>query len=98
MSNKLKNEINTSSTMIEMYCKKHHSAKDLCEECQDLLEYTTNRLRACRNIENKPVCRKCKTPCFSKEYKEKLGKVMRYSGPRMIIKDPISVIKHILQK
>ena len=40
--------------MVDIYCKKKHKHKDgLCEECQELLDYSRQRLDKCKFGEEK---------------------------------------------
>ena len=43
--------------MVDIYCKKKHKHKDgLCEECQELLDYSRQRLDKCKFGEEKTYC------------------------------------------
>ncbi|MFW9823087.1 MAG: nitrous oxide-stimulated promoter family protein [Candidatus Thorarchaeota archaeon] len=100
ISNKrFEKEIMTISTMITMYCKNVHNSKlELCQECSKLLDYAERRLEYCRFGENKPTCEKCPIHCYKPEMREKVRKVMRYSGPRMIYTHPIMGFRHLFKK
>jgi hypothetical protein len=93
-------EKKTIKLMINIYCRKNHGIKDrhLCDECQELLEYANKRLTFCKFGENKSTCSRCPIHCYKKDMKEKVKKVMRYSGPRLIIYNPVELIKHALNK
>lgn len=87
----------TIKKMIILYCKHTHGSKDkLCQDCEALLEYAWKRLELCKHRENKPTCGKCPTHCYKPEMRERIRKVMRFSGPRMIIYHPMDALKHIL--
>lgn len=92
---KIKNEKAILALMIKIYCRKKHRSKDLCDECKTLLVYALNRLDHCRYGEDKGFCNKCSTHCYNKEYREKIRKVMAFSGPRMIFYHPIMAIRHL---
>lgn len=82
--------------MIDLYCeKKHKLGLDQCPQCQELYEYSVNRLTNCRYGEDKPSCKKCKTHCYRPEMKEKIKKVMRFSGPRVIIYRPHQYLRYL---
>ena len=70
----------------------------LCDECRDLAEYAKQRSQHCPYIAKgtKTFCSSCKTHCYKPEYREKIRKVMRYSGPRMIFFMPGLCIKHVI--
>lgn len=85
--------------MIEIYCRKKHGHKgQLCEECSELLEYAHKRLSYCKFGENKSTCSRCPIHCYKKDMKIKVKDVMRFSGPRLIIYNPVELIKHALNK
>ncbi len=98
-SNRIIREKKIVATMIKLYCKKNHNAKEqLCTECLELKEYTLKRLDGCKFGNNKTICGDCKIHCYQKDMKEKIIKIMRYSGPRMIIYHPIMAIEHLIKK
>ena len=86
----------TIGSMIGLFCHaKHDTTTELCQECQDLLDYARERVAHCLFITEKPVCAKCPVHCYKAPYKERIREVMRYSGPRLIFKDPIAVMRHL---
>ncbi|WP_199481460.1 nitrous oxide-stimulated promoter family protein [Vibrio owensii] len=96
---KLATEFKTVKAMVEVYCKDHHSTKgELCAECRELLEYAEVRLDRCPYGEDKPTCNKCPIHCYKPEPKEQMRLVMRYSGPRMLLKHPILAIRHLMHE
>lgn len=84
--------------MITIYCHRHHdrNGDDLCDECRDLLTYAHQRLDHCPKGNAKSSCRKCEIHCYSKTNREKIRKVMKYVGPRMIFIHPCSAIRHLM--
>lgn len=99
LENKIKNEKNTISAMIGIYCKAHHNTKssNLCESCNSLLNYALVRIDKCVFGLNKPSCEKCPVHCYKKNYRDEIKVIMRYAGPRMIFKHPVLAIKHIFK-
>lgn len=96
---KLETEKLTVSAMVKIFCRdKHKTRKDLCVDCLDLTEYAIMRLDKCPFGEKKPKCSACKAHCYKPEKLEKIKKVMRYAGPRMILKHPVMAVKHVLNK
>ena len=67
----------------------------LCPQCQALLDYAHRRLEHCRFGENKPSCTRCPVHCYKPAMREQIRQVMRYSGPRMLLHDPIMAIRHL---
>ncbi len=96
---KLATEFKTVQAMVKIYCNNHHESKgQLCVECLDLLQYAELRLDRCPYGENKPTCNKCPIHCYKPEQKEQMRLVMRYSGPRMLLKHPILAIRHLIHE
>lgn len=85
----------TISVMINMYCKAHHNSSGLCPDCYHLLEYANQRITACKQ---KTTCGSCHIHCYSKDKRESMLKVMRFSGPRMIYSHPLLAVQHLLDR
>ncbi|MCX8151258.1 MAG: nitrous oxide-stimulated promoter family protein [Candidatus Bathyarchaeota archaeon] len=93
---RIKREKRTIDVMTHIYCKSHHGTNDvLCSECADFLAYAFRRLDKCPFQEKKSTCGKCTIHCYCADMKEKVKKVMRYSGPRMLIHHPILALHHL---
>ena len=82
----LHNHTNQQKRTIPHIYKEQQSTIDtiLCDECLDLLCYSLTRLQNCP-YEEKPRCRKCKTPCYEKSYWKRVAKVMIYSSLRLTL-------------
>ncbi len=93
---KIQKEKETVEKFIRLYCEKKHGSlgKTLCSDCQELLEYSLQRLSHCRYQEEKPTCRKCPIHCYRPEMREKIREVMRFSGPRYALNAPLDWIRH----
>ena len=55
--NRIKEEQRVVEQMIRLYCRKKEGNKELCPECQELLQYAHARLERCKFGENKPTCK-----------------------------------------
>lgn len=96
---KLGTEFKTVKAMVEVYCRAHHrTSNTLCSECRELLEYAEVRLDRCPYGEDKPTCNQCPIHCYKPEPKEKMRLVMRYAGPRMLLKHPVLAIRHLIHE
>ncbi len=94
---KRENEKKMVSEMILLYCKKnHHNGSVLCDECVQLNDYAITRIDNCPSMETKSFCSNCKIHCYKKDMREKIQKVMRFSGPRMIFYHPVKAIHHLI--
>lgn len=87
---------NAHSGRTNKHKNNHENAAHLCIECQKLQEYAHAKIECCPFIENKTFCSNCKVHCFAPDMREKIRKVMRFSGPRMIIYCPHLTIWHVL--
>lgn len=96
---RLEREFITIRHMIELYCRRHHGTtaeSGLCPDCLDLRNYARKRLQFCPYQEEKPACLKCPIHCYSPSRREEVRKVMRYSGPRMMLHHPVLALLHQL--
>lgn len=93
---KREHEKRTVNLMIQIYCRgKHRTGKNgLCGECRELTEYCDMRTDKCPFMETKTFCSACKAHCYSRDKREKIREVMRYSGPRMLLCHPALAVKH----
>jgi uncharacterized Fe-S cluster-containing protein len=93
---KRKEEKEMLSLMVSIYCEgKHKQRKTLCPACEELLNYAHVRTDQCPFMETKTFCSACKVHCYSKEMREKIKEVMRYSGPRMLFYHPGAAVRHM---
>ena len=90
-------EERTVEAMIRLYCHDHHAGHDgLCVACGALADYARERLANCPFQENKPTCAKCAVHCYRPAMRERVRTVMRYAGPRMLIRHPVLAVMHLL--
>lgn len=86
--------------MIKLYCfKKHGKNYSLCKDCSNLLKYSYERLSNCKLGEKKSSCKLCTIRCYRDDMRSRIKKVMRFSGPRLIIHRPLynnfkNILKH----
>lgn len=96
---RLKREKKTIEVMIKMYCKHHHGLQsDLCENCKPVLTYALQKIDKCVFGYQKPVCNKCTIHCYAKEMLNKVKEIMRFSGPRIMFRNPYLGIMHFIDK
>lgn len=73
-----------------MYCAdKNHRSGSLCKDCKKLADYANDRLQKCHYGYLKPTCLQCTIHCYSPVMKKKIIEVMRYAGPRMVLRHPV---------
>lgn len=88
--------------MIALYCRKNHRAlydragKKMCPECQELASYAVSRSENCPRMQEKTFCSNCTTHCYKPEMCDRIRRVMRFSGPRIMLYHPMLAIWHVL--
>ncbi len=94
---RLQREFKTVSAMITLYCRNHrHGGDPLCGNCRALLDYATRRLFACPFQHEKPTCANCRIHCYKPSMREKIREIMRYAGPRLILRHPFLAVAHLM--
>ena len=94
--NHLDRELVTMSKMVGIYCKDHHGEEGLCDECAVFMDYAQVRLEKCPFGQEKPTCANCPVHCYKAHYREQAKAIMRYAGPRMLIRHPILTVAHYI--
>lgn len=97
MQTKREREKKVVSQMIALYCRKKHGGKALCPDCAALDAYARQRSDRCPFMETKTFCSNCAVHCYKPEMREKIRKVMRFSGPRMIFHHPVMATRHMIE-
>jgi hypothetical protein len=97
---RLEREYRTMQCMVEIYCADHHGGtrSALCPDCAEFLGYAGRRLEKCPYGEGKPVCAKCPIHCYKQTQREQAREIMRYAGPRMVLRHPWLSLTHMLDK
>ena len=93
LEKKRKKEIEIVTFMIQLYCRHHHDIDE-----KELVDYATKRIEKCPMMKEKTFCSQCPIHCYEKKMQEKIKRVMRYSGMRMLIYHPILTIQHAFYK
>jgi len=89
-------EARTVDAMIELYCREvHGSAAGLCSSCAALRDYARQRLKKCPFQEGKTTCARCPVHCYKPQMREQIRTVMRYAGPRMLLRHPVLTVLHL---
>ncbi len=97
IESKREREKKTVAMMIRLYCRKKHGSKELCPECEALIQYAMVRSDKCPFMETKTFCSNCRVHCYKPEMREKIRAVMRFSGPRMIFSHPVMAVRHVME-
>jgi hypothetical protein len=94
---RLARERRTMSLMVDDWCREHHpSAAVPCEECRTFLAYADARLDHCPYGEDKPTCANCPVHCYKREPRDLARRVMRFAGPRMLLRHPVLAVLHLI--
>ena len=92
-------ELHTVREIIQIYCHGHNHLRnedeDLCLDCHNISKYALDKLAKCPRMDIKTFCSVCPIHCYGKEEGEKIRKIMRYGGPRMLWHHPLMALKHI---
>ncbi len=65
----------------------------LCKDCQKLLNHGITKLLMCP-YDPKPACKKCPAHCYHPEYRERIRKVMRFSGLYLVKRGRLDIMFH----
>ncbi len=89
-------ERRTIAYMVDLYCADHHgeAGGTLCAGCREFLDYAETRLDKCPYGEAKPTCANCPVHCYKPDRREQVRRIMRYAGPRMLLRHPVLAIRH----
>lgn len=98
---RLARELKTMAVMLHIYCRDHHGGaalddEHLCEACSGLLDYARRRLAGCPFGTDKPTCVNCQIHCYGMRQREATRVVMRYAGPRMLLRHPLLAWAHVI--
>ncbi len=94
---RLKRELSTIHAMVQIYCRDIHGSRaELCADCSQLYEYALQRLDKCVFQSEKPTCVNCPVHCYKKDMREQVRQVMRYAGPKMLLRHPVLAVRHLI--
>ncbi len=94
---RLQREWVTVSAMLRLYCRGKHGRRDgLCTACRELSSYVRRRLERCPYGPFKPTCARCPVHCYNAGMRRRIRAVMRYAGPRMLLRHPALAFRHLL--
>jgi hypothetical protein len=94
---RLSREEKTLRAMVTIACRGRHAAQgELCQGCEELLEYALDRLDRCPFKAKKPTCAECPIHCYRPSMREEIRAVMKYAGPRMMFRHPLLALAHLI--
>ena len=88
----------TMTRMVGIYCSARHDSggNGLCARCRKFLDYAEVRLQKCPYGNRKPTCTNCPVHCYKPARKAQARAIMRFAGPRMLLRHPLLTIAHQL--
>ena len=94
---KRREEVATMREILAIYCRgKHHGCSGtLCPDCEALLAYALQRIEKCPRMKEKTFCAVCPIHCYGREERARIKEVMRYAGPRMMLRHPVMTLRHM---
>ena len=99
-SRRIQRERRTVRAMIEIYCRgqghRPGPVCPVCPECQELMDYALARLDRCPFGPEKTPCATCPIHCYKPAMRQRVREVMRYAGPRMLVRHPVLAVLHTL--
>ena len=88
-------ETRTIGLMLGIYCRAHHRGDNrLCPACEQLYQYSMCRLDRCPFGSAKPSCAVCPIHCYKLDMRQQVKAVMKYAGPRMLLRHPLLALRH----
>lgn len=98
---RLSREQRTMAAMLRIFCHDLHPGQPkneagLCEECEALALYARQRLAGCPYGPDKPTCANCQIHCYGPKQREQARVMMRYAGPKMLLRHPWLAIAHLI--
>jgi hypothetical protein len=97
LKSRIEREQITVGKMIDLYCRLNHKTNGtLCDDCGSLKAYAMMRLDKCPFHDEKPTCVNCPIHCYKKDQREMIKKIMRFSGPKMLLYHPVFAIWHLI--
>ncbi|PLX85756.1 MAG: nitrous oxide-stimulated promoter family protein [Desulfuromonas sp.] len=67
----------------------------VCAECAEFLNYAFERRLRCP-LPEKPSCKHCPIHCYRSGHREKVRKIMRFSGRRLLLRGRLDLLWHYL--
>ncbi len=67
----------------------------VCADCRKLLQHSISKRIQCP-YDPKPMCKKCPTHCYAPGYREKMRRVMRFSGLYLVKRGRLDMLFHYL--
>ena len=80
--------------IVEVKASPDHRRGELCRDCVALTDYVETRIGRCPFMATKTFCSQCRVHCYAPAQRAAIKDVMRYAGPRMLLRHPVMTIHH----
>ena len=77
---------------VERVCRR---PVKVCRSCGKLLAHAVVKRLQCP-LDPKPECKKCPQHCYAPAYRAQIKAVMRFSGPRLVLRGRLDYLLHLL--
>ncbi|WP_367277228.1 nitrous oxide-stimulated promoter family protein [Oceanispirochaeta sp.] len=90
-------DIKTLRRTYSLYCRANHldPSKFLCQTCTADLNYSNQKTLKCPFKKYGRTCSSCKVHCYDKDHRDRIRTVMRFTGPRLILHNPVLAGRHL---
>jgi len=112
LTRKERKDLKILALFTSVYCAAHHQGEraplenlppylvalqkyHCCPECREFLLYAIDRRLKCP-LEEKPTCKHCHVHCYRKGHRERVRKIMRFSGQALIRKGRLDLLWHYI--
>ena len=68
---------------------------ELCSSCRKLLAHAFVKRMRCP-LSPKPACKHCSSHCYHPNYRRDIQRVMKFSGPRLVLSGGLDYLRHLL--
>jgi hypothetical protein len=82
---------------VNRFSKKYPGWKhlELCPQCFEMVVRAEKHASRCPHMAYKTFCHSCPLPCYSKSHLEEIAQMMRFSGPRLMLHNPLIALRYI---
>lgn len=94
LEKKRQKEMKMMEIIFDIYEKGHPEEKELLS---DLRAYARERITRCPKMATKTYCSNCEIHCYKPAFRQKIKEIMRYAGPRLLLRRPVGAIDHMIK-
>jgi hypothetical protein len=92
---RLRRDLRVIDVMVRLWCRGVHQPRgESSAACAELLAYARTKLLRCPFAADRPSCSRCAVHCYRKDMRERIRAVMRYAGPRILVREPVMALRY----